>query len=185
MIASMVKFLKDAPGMVLAPALVVGAVAVTLYFLGLMPGLLQGSSGAVREYATIEEAEARVGFRIAVPAYFPIYLSWPPAKILGQREPAPMSQMLFLSSDGRTEALSISQALYPGDDLRLSSPWGEEVEQEMPIVIGDSQGTLTVGRRADGRLINGARWRAKGFYFLVVTIQPVQELLTLARSVHP
>lgn len=185
MMGSMVKFLKDAPGMVLAPALVVGAVAVALYFLGLMPGLLQGSTGAVREYATIEEAEARVGFCIAVPAYFPSYFSWPPAKILGQREPVPMSQMLFLSSDGRTEALSISQALYPGDDLRLSSPWGEEVEQEMPIVIGDSQGTLTVGRRADGRLINGARWRAKGFHFLVVTIQPVQELLTLARSVHP
>ena len=167
----------------LAP-LVVGIVALALFLVGMVPAHLQGPAG-IREYDSLEQAELELGFDIVVPAYFPSYLSWPPASIQGQLEPVPMVRMLFLSSKQHAETLLIYQIVSDSKDMPVALPWIETVQQEMPVTMSGNDGMLIVGRGADGRLINGVHWLTDGFQFVVVTTHPVQELLTLARSMHP
>lgn len=183
MVSRMARFLKEAPRMLWAP-IVVGIVALVLYILGTVPSYLQSPVGGAREYNSLEEAELELGFEIAVPAYFPSYLSWPPARIWGQLEPVPMVQMLFLASNQYAETLLITQIVSESEDLPVALPWIEVVRQEMPVTINGNEGRLIVGERADGRLVNGAYWRAGNFHFVVVTVQQVRELLTLVRSMH-
>jgi hypothetical protein len=181
----MVRFPKKVPGIILVPVVVVGMMALALYLLGMVPAYLQSPAGGVKEYDSIEEAAWELGFEIVVPAYFPGYLSWPSAKIQGQLEPVPMTQILFLSSDQRTEALLIYQIVSDSQDLPVALPWIEIIWQEMPITISGNEAKLVVGARADGHLVNGVHWRDDGLHFVVVTTQPVQELLALARSMYP
>ena len=181
----MVRFPKEVPGLILVPMVVVGMVALALYLLGMVPAYLQSPVGGVKEYDSIEEAESELGFEIVVPAYFPSYLSWPSAKIQGQLEPVPMVQMLFLSSDQRTETLLIYQIVSDSRDLPITLPWIETIRQEMPIIVSGNEGKLIVGRGADDHVVNGVHWMIDGQYFVVVTTQPLQELLTLARSMYP
>lgn len=163
--------------------LVVGVAALFLYLLGIVPSHIQVPPG-VREFATMEEAQAKLGFKIILPAYFPGYLGWPPARITGEVAPVPQAWTLFVSPDHRTEVLLITQVAARDQSLSPSLPWIETVLEEMLISVGENPGELFVGRGKDGRLINGARWKMNDFQFTVVTTQPVQELLNLARSMH-
>ncbi len=181
----MVRFPKEVPGLILVPVVVVGMVALALYLLGMVPAYLQSPVGGVKEYDSIEEAESELGFEIVVPAYFPSYLSWPPARILGKLEPIPMTQVLFLDSDRHTSALLIYQIISDREDLPIDLPWIETVLQEMPVTINGNDGELIMGRGTDGQLVNGVHWIEDGVHFVAVTTHPVQELLTLARSMHP
>lgn len=177
------KLLKEIPRLMLAPV-VIGVVALALYLLGMVPAHLQTPTGFI-EYDSIEAAESALGFEISVPAYFPSYLAWPPVIIRGQKEPFPMVEMLFLSNERRTESLSIDQIISDSRDLPVALPWMKAVLQEMPVDINGNEGKLVVGERTDGQRVNGVYWRNDDFYFVVVMMQPVRELLTLARSMHP
>jgi len=181
----MVRVLREIPKLILAPLLIVGLIALALYLLGIVPGYLQSPVGGVEEYDSIEEAESELGLEILIPAYFPSYLSWPPAKIQGQLEPIPMTQVLFLDSDRHTSALLIYQIISDREDLPIDLPWIETVLQEMPVTINGNDGELIMGRGTDGQLVNGVHWIEDGVHFVAVTTHPVQELLTLARSMHP
>lgn len=185
MSSAMARFLKGAPTIVLVPVAAVGTAALALFLLGIVPGYVQGPSEGNREYDSIEEAESRLGFDIVVPSYFPDYLAWPPAEVRGQLQPIPMAQTLFLSSDDRAEVLLISQVLSSGEDLPIGWPWVESIQWEVPVTIGGREGTMIVGRNAHGRELNGVHWRAKDFHFVLVTVHGVQELMILARSMHP
>jgi hypothetical protein len=185
MLSVMARFLKGAPTVVLVPVAVVGTAALALFLLGVVPGYVQGPSEGISEYDSMEEAESRLGFDIVVPSYFPDYLAWPPAEVRGQLQPIPMAQTLFLSSDDRAEVLLISQILSSGEDLPIAWPWVESIQWELPATIGDHEGTMIVGRNEYGRELNGVHWRAEDFHFVLVTVYRVQELMTLARSMHP
>jgi len=178
-----VKILKEMPRLMIAP-FVVGLMALTLYLLGMVPAILQNPAG-VREYSNLEQAEAELGFEVVIPAYFPSYLFWPPVKILGQLEPTPMAQVLFLASDQHTETLLIYQIISDKEDLPVAFPWIETVLQEMPVSINDTNGELLIGRGTDDRLLNGVHWMKDGVHFIVVTTHPLRELLTIATSMHP
>lgn len=178
-----VGFLREAPRLMLAPV-VVGVVALALYLLGMVPAYWQ-SSVSLREFSSLEEAESVLGFEVVVPAYFPSYLSWPPAEIRGQLEPIPMAQMLFLAADRHTKALLISQILSDREGLPSAVPWIETIQQKITVDINGNSGQLIIGKGADGQSLNSVHWRADGLHFIVVTIHPVKELLTLARSMHP
>lgn len=93
-----------------------------------------------------------------------------------------MAQVLFLASDQHTEALLIYQIVSDKEDLPIAFPWIETILQEMPVTINDDDGELIIGRGADGQLVNGVHWIEGRVHFIVVTIHPVQELLTIARS---
>ncbi len=164
--------------------LVVSVAALVLYLGGRVPAHLQSQIG-VTEFNNVEEAEAVLDFDIAVPSYFPSYLSWPPVSIQGQLEPFPMTRLLFLAYDQGSEVLLIYQIVSSGEDLPIALPWIETVLEDMPTTIGDSEGKLIIGERANGQPVNGVHWQTAGLHFIVVTTQPVQELLALANSMHP
>ena len=181
--SKMIKILREIPRLILAPA-VVGVVALALYLLGTVPASLQSPAG-LKEYNSLEEARSELGFEIAIPAYFPSYLLWPPENIQGQLEPIPMTQVLFLTSDQHTRALLIYQIVSDSEELPAAFPWIETVLQEMPVSINGNVGDLITGRGADDQLMNGVHWIVDGVHFVIVTTYPVQELLTIANSMHP
>lgn len=176
--------LKNTGGIFLAPAVMVGLAALALYLAGLVPAHLQPSVTGIKEYTRLEAAEAEVGFAIAIPAYFPSYLAWPPARILGQREPAPTAQLFFRDAGQSTEALYLAQARSDHLEIPLTMPWLKTVRQETPVDINGNGGVLVVGITAGGQPVNGVRWQAGGFYFVAVTTHPARELLTMVRSMH-
>jgi hypothetical protein len=181
--SKMVTILREIPRLTLAP-LVVAVVALTLYLFGMVPANIQSPEG-IREYSSLEEAESALGLEVIIPAYFPNYLFWPPVKIEGHLEPFPMTQVLFLASDQQAEALLIYQIVSDSEDSPVAFPWIETVLDEMTMPINDSVATVITGKGADGELVNGIHWMTGGVHFVVVTIHPVQELLIMARSMHP
>ena len=177
--------MKEFRQVILAPVLVVGLAALLLHGLDMLPAYLPGSAPVVKEYGTLEEAASELGFNIVVPVYFPSYLAWPPAKVQVQLQPFPMVRMTFLSSNQNTEILLIYQMVSDSRGLPTPLPWIETVYQQIPVTINDSQGELIVGKRANGDVVNATHWTVEGRHFLLVTTQPVQELLTLSRSMYP
>ncbi len=184
MLSKMARLLKETKEIILKPVMLVGAVSLVLYLLGMVPGYLQSPIDGVKEYESIAAAESELGFDIIEPSYFPNYIAWPPAKIQGQLYPIPTTTMLFLSSGYDTEALLICQVASNMEDLPITLPWIETVLQETPITISGNKGMLVIGKNANGRVINGVYWKANDFHFIVITIHSVQELMTLASSIH-
>lgn len=179
---TMLGFVKETPRLMLAPA-VIGITALALYLLGMVPAYIQSTTG-VREYSTIQQAEAHLGFEISVPAYFPNYLSWPPSEIRGQLKPFPMVQMRFLAYDQHTEVMSIYQIVADSSELPMPLPLIKTIQQEAPVDINGNIAQLVIGERADGQPVNLVYWTADNFHFIVVMTHPVRELLTIARSMH-
>ncbi|MBI4285717.1 MAG: hypothetical protein HY670_07440 [Chloroflexi bacterium] len=175
-------WLRETGQILLAPV-VTGIVALVLFLLGLVPAHLEKPVG-LREYDSVEEAQAAVGFKVAVPAYFPSYLAWPPARIEAQLEPVPLVKMLFLSAVDREAILLIHQIQADSPDLPIPIPWIETVRQRMIVAVNTVSGELVIGKRANGEIVNALHWRAGGQHFIVVTIKPVNELLRLAQSMH-
>jgi len=182
MLSSLAGFMKEFRQIVLAPVVSVALAALVLYALGTVPDRLTPAPG--KEYKSIEAATADMGFDIVVPVYFPNYLAWPPDKILGQTKPFPTVQMSFLASDRQTEILLTYQIISDSPDLPYSIPWIDIIEQQIPAAINDKEGQLIIGKRANGEEINAVHWKIDGQHFLLVTTQPVKELLKLARSMY-
>ncbi len=178
----MVRFLKEIPQLIFPPVLVLGVMALVLNLLGAVPDRIHPPEYGPREYASIEAAEADLGFEIALPAYFPSYLSWPPAIIYGQREPIPVVKTTFVARYGSSETLLVCQIVSDSQDLPVSLPWFDSIQQKIPVAIGEYEGVMLAGTGADGQLLNGAYWKADGFYFIVVTTRSAREVLTIARS---
>ncbi len=176
------RFLKAVPQLIATPALVLGGVALALYLLGNVPGYIYTPEHGPREYASIEEAEADLGFEVVTPRYFPSYLAWPPAEIRGQHEPTPRVQVLFLSYYGGSRVMVISQVKPEGEELQVPLPWVETVMQETAVSIGNNEGFMITGSGAGGQVLNGAYWKAENFYHVVVTTRSARELLTIIRS---
>lgn len=181
----MKKFMKEAAKIAWSLALILGVTAGGLRLLGVVPGLVQPTAAGVEEFASVEKAQSSLGFEVVIPAYFPSYLSWPPERITGQREPFPKSQMYFVAPSLHTEALIIEQAVTGKGDVLSEIPWVATVQQEMPVDVNGAQGTLIVGKKADGGVVNAVYWQTNSYRFVIVSLYPINDLLTMARSMHP
>ena len=180
----MFSFLRELPKIVVSLGLILGMIAISLFLLGKAPAYLQGPYKGLREYASITAAEAGLGFDIAVPAYFPNYLTWPPAHIEGQIEPVTFSRLTFVSSRGNEEMLVIYQITPDGDDLPENIPWKRPPQAALPVTIGGFEGSLVVNT-SDDAWTNAVFWRDADYYHLLTTTQDTRELLLLGRSIHP
>ncbi|MGE5617812.1 MAG: hypothetical protein ACM3US_00980 [Sphingomonadaceae bacterium] len=180
---------------ILAPLLLTVAVAVlALRLLNAVPAHWQRLTGgpppappvlAERlQFSSIEEAEAELGVRALLPAYFPSSLAWPPASVRGQREPARVVSLLFLSADGR-QALQIREVFSPEEALPFPLPEPVEVLERRDVAVNGVVGLLLLGRGQDGAAVNQVRWRHGGAHLVVTTIYPPEELLRIAESMHP
>jgi hypothetical protein len=132
---------------------VTGAAAATLAFLGAVPARVAGEARGVRRVRTLDDAERILGHRLAVPAYFPARLAWPPAELRvagGRRGSAAME---IRERDGGAPAIEIVQATEAGVPIAPVLLEGRSVLRESRTVVGTRPATL-----ADV-LHGGSTWR--------------------------
>lgn len=174
--------LREFPGILIPVGLVLGIAALVLSLLNSVPAQLQGSD-RILEFKNIREAQMELGISISVPAYFPDYLSWPPAFVQAQRKPALTVLLLFLSREKDREALWISQVIAEEDKESLTQlPEPKKVLQRSKVDVGENEGELILGRDTDGKPYNYVRWRHGNRHLAIATIYAPEELLKMARS---
>ncbi len=121
---------------------VTGAVAATIVFLGTIPDRLVGETRGVRRVRTIDDAERILGRRLAIPAYFPERLTWPPVKIRvagGRRGSAAIE---LAERDGGAPAVEIVQATEPGQEIPPALLEGRTMLRESRTVVGTLPATV-------------------------------------------
>jgi len=169
--------------MVVALLWVLGATAGTLALLGSLPGWLAGDSDEVRRVATLDEAARRLKTQLALPAYYPQRLGWPPAEVR------------IVTAGGGGAALRLKPRGGTGPEVELlqaASP-GAPVP---PTLLGDVtelvQSPTTVGARPAVRarvVVHGAtweelRWERDGRAMVLRSQGEPDELRALAQSTH-
>lgn len=169
----------------IVPALVVGTAALLLYGFSRLPPYLPGSAPAAKEYISIEEASTDLGFDIAMPVFFPNYLAWPPETIKGIKKPFPMAEIVIMSAGRKADVLTIYEWRSDNPDPVTPLDGLESISARMPVDIGQAQGELIIGKKADGSASYSLSWKDDTRSYLLITSLPIQELLTIARSIAP
>jgi hypothetical protein len=160
---------------------VTGATVVTLGVLGAMPGWITGDRGVVREVASLQDAERRLGARVLVPGYFPDRLLWPPKAIR--------------VAGGRRGSVRLDFAARSGPDLHLleSTREGEPIAREL---LGDRtvlrSSRASVGKLpatlsdvlVDGTLHRELAFELNGWAVVLRSSGDVEELFRMARTSH-
>lgn len=160
---------------------VTGATVVTLGVLGAMPGWITGDRGVVREAASVQDAERRLGARVLVPGYFPDRLLWPPKAIH--------------VAGGRRGSVRLDFAARSGPDLHLLEAT-REGEPIAPELLGDRTVLRTsrasVGKLpatlsdvlVDGKLHRELAFELNGWAVVLRSSGDVEELFRMARTSH-
>lgn len=157
--------------------------ALFLYILGQLPPLIQ--SKEIQKYQNIEEAEARLGIDIMLPAYYPDYLAFPPARIEVEQEPVLLISLFISSREEGKGILIIREIISHSLSLPPGAPRLKEVWEETEVGIDGNLGTLILGKGSDGNFYNEVVWRAEDRHFILTTTLPPAELLKIAQSLHP
>lgn len=163
--------------------LVLVTTAAMLKGLDLVPQALF-SSALERSYATIEELERAQGSRLALPAYFPGSLRWPPATVRSVGR-SPRSVVLwFVGREGDAVQLVVGQTLdgYGELDARLLP--GGVVLDTQDVEVGGEPARLQRILGEDGATWRGLIWRWKDRSIVVRSRGSVDELFTIAASVR-
>jgi hypothetical protein len=186
--------MRELPGVLFPFLLTIATIALVLRLLNAVPGYWEGlttepvqvppSLTEHLRYPGIEEMERDLGVSVALPRYFPSYLVWPPDSVRGQREPVPVASLLFASSDGQ-QALQIRQIFWAGDALPFEVPEPLQLLERRGVEMEGGAGLLLIGQSQAGTPVNQMRWRDGDVHLVVTTIYPEEELLRIARSIHP
>jgi hypothetical protein len=185
--------LRQLPGILVPLVLIVAVMAVALRLVNGVPSYAQSliagpppPQNVLDErltYPSVEAAQKDLGVTIALPAYFPSYLTWPATSIHGQREPARVVSMLFRSSNGQ-QGLQIRELFWQGVELPFPVPEPVEVVERSNVDVNGVAGQLLVGSGQGNTAVNQLRWHAGGIHFILTTIYPPDELLKIARSMR-
>lgn len=179
-----VSTLRELGRIILSIAIALLSVAIVLSLLNRVPALLQASGRTA--YASVEEAEAALGLRIPMPAYFPEFLGWPPAEVTATRDQALVVTLVFLLRRSGEPALIVHEILRAENEevpeLPLLQP--ERPIREVRVPIGGVSGALRTGTDREGRRWSRLTWRAEDRDMILIANFPEQTLLTMARSIH-
>ena len=157
--------------------IVLAAAAAALRGLDLLPQVIGEPAGG-RTFASIGEVERRLGERLALPAYFPRTLQWPPSRVrVGGRRPAAVivefgPRAMLAQTVGGAEP--IPARLWPG---------GVVLDSEQ-VDLGAAAGTLDRILGEDGKTWRQLRWRRWGRQFALRSLDSTQDLVQMARSVR-
>lgn len=140
--------------------------------------------GYLRDLPTIEAVERAAGRRLALPAWFPASLPWPPARV---RVLGVVPQVVALDigpADGGTPLLVLAQSVREPVPLPPSFfPPGLLLERRtIAWRAGDAQ--LTRFRAANGATWVELAWEQDGQAFAFRTRGSLEQLLDLAASVR-
>jgi hypothetical protein len=164
--------------------LVMGAAVLALRAADRLPALIAGTPHRARVFATVEQAERALGWRIWLPGYYPEELQWPPFRVEASGT-SPVTAILRIGGrdDGR-ERLVIAQSLGgasapPRDEL----PPGRVLGTPTAVRVGAHPAQLArvlVGPRE----LHDLWWDQDRRRITLRYAGPVQQLLLIAGSLE-
>jgi hypothetical protein len=131
--------------------LVLAATAGLLRLADEVPARLLGRSRGVLLLGSVADAEARLGQRLLVPAYFPVGLEWPPAAVRVTLAP-PAACFDFLATGTRQRILRLCQATRGSEVVPERLLPGVEPFHAMPVAVAGEPAILRTFRDADATL---------------------------------
>lgn len=169
--------------MLLPLAWVATTAAILLAALGAAPTWITGERRDVRRVASIEEAERSLGARLALPAYFPDRLAWPPAVVrIAGGKGGGAALVLHAAADDRP-AMELIQSVTPGAVLPAVLLRDRTVLHTSRTTIGPKPATLS--RIAlDGDTWQELAWVEQGRAMVLRSRGPMEELFRMAHSSH-
>ena len=170
---------RDLTSLALVLALVVGGLRV----LDMLPQRLAEPQGG-RSFGKIVEVERRLGERLALPAYFPQTLRWPPARIRVSGARPAVVVLAFEASNGSGERLLLAQSV-GGVEEPAAPLWPEAVLLESEgLALKETNGALERLLAPDGKIWHQVRWEHWGRQLVLRSVGTPEELVTLARSMR-
>ena len=164
-------------------AVVLGAIALGLYILDLVPPLL--TPEPEQAYATVEEARRATGMPVYLPTYYPEYLRWPPHEVRGRVAPGPrISITVTLRETGRPvlwlEEWPSSSKQTPPDLPNTARITVRETVVLREGVIAEVTGYTDLDARLYYRLI----WDQEDVRVSLTAGLPREELLRMAGNMY-
>ncbi len=161
-------------------SIIVGILLLAIAFANWLPHLF--SSETLRSYHSVEEAQRALGVRdMAVPAYFPQTISWPPSTVLAQAKPYPAFLMIFRERNSENSSLLIVQTA-DREFMRRLPLQVADIEQQHVFDLKARTAQLTVGRCGAHAPCSSVAW-TEGRYSMTVTMKaPPSEVIRIAHS---
>ncbi|MHB8872065.1 MAG: hypothetical protein ACYC8T_00115 [Myxococcaceae bacterium] len=170
---------------VLALVTVLGMTVLMLAALDAVPRALQPEVPRLASVASVEEAEKRLGEKLAMPSYFPESLAWPPSQVRIARGTPPTVSIALLGRDGGGPRVLLCQTVggegAVSTDL-LAPP--SRVLDSRKVEVAGAPGSLARIETSDGVLWHDLGWRHGGQQFVLRTRGTVTEALMMAASVR-
>jgi hypothetical protein len=168
---------------VLTLVLVVGGTAGLLAALDSAPGCIQGVPRGVRNLKSIDEAERRLRGTLALPAFFPDTLQWPPSAIRAVQDTSPAVALAFQGRAGGVE-LWLAQTMAGDGPIPPSLLPPATVLGKGSVAVGGEEATLSRIVGEDGTIWHEIAWRQFGRRLVLRGKGPLDQLVRMARSAH-
>lgn len=164
-------------------AVTVIIVLLVLKLLDWMPSALQDEG--IKKYSSVDDVKAALKIpKVFVPAYFPEYITWPPAEIFAQRRPFLLAIMHFTHRDSKSFALSLFQAdSRAGYEPKYKSDV-MYVRKESPITIKGRPGTLVIAVCSGRERCNRVSWEEGIYRITLIADDTPEQLIRMAESVY-
>jgi len=158
-------------------------VLLVLKLLNWVPSALQDEG--IKKYSSVDDVRTALKIpKVYIPAYFPEYITWPPAEIFAQRRPFSLVMMHFTHRDSKSFALSFFQA-----DSRASfEPKYKSdilyVRKESPITIKGRVGTLVLAVCSGRERCNRVSWEEGIYRITLIADDTPEQLIKMAESIY-
>ncbi len=176
--------LLHAAGIASSLALVIAGSALVLHGIDAVPGLLTGEGRGIVRYESIEGVEHAFGARLALPAFFPDSLRWPPERVRLHAAPPVTAALSFAGRDGQADRLAIYQARGARASIPMSLMPAGRVLHRVAVPVTEGEAALYRVQLPNGSIRNDFIWHRDEASLALRYAGPADELLSIALSVH-
>ena len=163
-------------------AWVVAAATLVLVVLGALPGRLGGEPRDPRRAASVEDAERRLGARLAFPAYYPDRLAWPPARIRVAGGKGGSAEILLAPRPGHPGVpVELFEAAGPGGAIHPALLGERTVLRVDRTTVGSRPASIS-DVRVEGGAAHELAFELDGRPILLRSSGDLDELYRMARS---
>ncbi len=164
----------------LSLAVMVFVIVMALVVANWVPGTID--STLMREYGSIDEVRDTLRMKtLYVPRYFPETVSWPPSKVLAQRNPYEAVVMEFEGVEEGLPLLVISQST-SGDFLAFERLRMEEVAEHSTYEFKGRRALLSTGTCSQGRRCSMLAWSEGPYHIRMIMSGDPFGLISIAQS---
>jgi len=156
-----------------------GSVAL-LFMINRLPSVIHSDYAA--KFESIDAAKRFSGMEtIAVPAYFPEGLSWPPSMIVAEKRPFKTLAMEFRDRAGKDSLIVIQSSQHDNivsfQRIRMS-----EINQESEYLLKGRKALLRAGLCDNGKRCSSMSWQDADSSTLILFLAGPIELIKIAES---